>query len=160
MIRCEFENGNIAKPGLRHVCVGVLLIDGEKILLAKRAKHLSEGGKWCLLGGYLDRDETMLEGARRELMEESGWKAKDLMMLGINDNPDRSREDRQNIDVIYYGEADSQVGDYDAETAELKWFDLDDLPSDEEMAFDHMDSIKLYKKLQAQPFSLPVLYNK
>jgi hypothetical protein len=46
MIKCEFEDGNVAKPGLRHLTTGVLVLRDGKLLLAKRAEGLLEAGKW------------------------------------------------------------------------------------------------------------------
>ena len=79
MITCTFEDGN--QNSLRHVTVSCLVIKDGKILLAKRADGLLEAGKWCLLGGYADRDETTEQTGIRESMEESGWVVKNLRLL-------------------------------------------------------------------------------
>ena len=71
MINCEFENGN--KASLRHVVVDNLVLKDGKILLVKRTGKLLEGGKWGLAGGYVDRDETVKEAAKREILEETGY---------------------------------------------------------------------------------------
>ena len=157
MITCTFENGS--QNSLRHVTVGCLVIKDEKILLAKRASGLLEAGKWCLLGGYADRDEDTAQTGIRETMEESGWTIENLKLLRVNDNPNRPHEDRQNIDFIYIADAIAEVGEKDWESEEVRWFDLDNLPADDEIAFDHLDSIALYKKHLAEPnaFSLPLI---
>lgn len=155
MITCTFENGNQAS--LRHVTVGCLVIKDGKILLAKRSKGLLEAGKWCLLGGYANRDETTAETGIRETIEESGWAIENLRLLRINDNPDRPREDRQNIDFIYIADATKKISDKDWESEEICWFTLDSLPPKEQIAFDHIDSIELYKRYLESTFQLPVL---
>ncbi|HEY5695625.1 MAG TPA: NUDIX hydrolase [Candidatus Saccharimonadales bacterium] len=157
MITCTFENGN--QNSLRHVTVGCLVIKGDEILLAKRAEGLLEAGKWCLLGGYTNRDETTEEAGVREVLEESGWSVKNLRLLRINDNPNRPHEDRQNIDFIYIADAVAEVGEKDWESDAVQWFSLDNLPARDKIAFDHLDSIMLYKKYLAEPnaFSLPLL---
>lgn len=155
MITCTFENGN--QNSLRHVTVGCLVIKDGKILLGKRADGLLEAGKWCLLGGYVDRDETTLEAGIRETMEESGWVVRNLQLLRVNDNPDRPHEDRQNIDFIYIADAVEKTGEKDWESEEVRWFALNDLPADDQMAFDHLDSIKLYRKYLDVPFPLPIV---
>lgn len=43
---------------MRHATVGCIVIKDNEILLAKRAQGLLEAGKWCFVGGYVDRDET------------------------------------------------------------------------------------------------------
>lgn len=155
MITCTFENGN--QNSLRHVTVGCLVIRNGRILLAKRAEGLLEAGKWCLLGGYLNRDETTEQAGIRESMEESGWVIENLRLLRINDNPNRPHEDRQNVDFIYVADAVKKTGEPDWESADVRWFSLDELPASEEIAFDHEDSIVLYKKYLKETFSLPVV---
>jgi 8-oxo-dGTP diphosphatase len=155
MINCEFENGN--KAQLRHVVSDTLVLKDGKVLLSKRSKHLSEGGKWGLAGGFMERDETIKEAVHREVLEETGWEIKDLTLLTVIDNPNRPNEDRQNVDFIFFAKADKKVGEPDDESTEQKWFDLDALPTDDEIAFDHADSIKIYKKWLKDKFTLPVI---
>ncbi len=69
MLTCFFENN--AKASLRHVTVVAIIIRDRKILLVKRAARFLEGGKYCLPGGFLDRDETMAQGVAREVREET-----------------------------------------------------------------------------------------
>jgi 8-oxo-dGTP diphosphatase len=146
MIECSFEDGG--KAHLRHITVNALVIKDHQLLLGKRGtykgKPLLESGKWGFLGGFLGRDETMEQAVQREIFEESGWKIKDLTLLKINDNPGRPAEDRQNVDVIYVAQADTQTPKENEEITHLQWFDLDKLPKAEEIAFDHYDSIKMY----------------
>ncbi len=160
MINCTFENGNVASPGLRHITVPVLVIKDNQVLLgmrgSKHGKPILEAGKWGLLGGFFDRDETLVKAARREVMEESGWTIKNPYLFVINDSPDRPMEDRQNVDMIFVAEADQQVGTHDEEVKELRWFDLDKLPPDDQIAFDHALALKLYKKHMINPLQLPI----
>lgn len=155
MIECKFENGS--ENSLRHVTVGCLVVKSDKILLSKRSKGLLEAGKWGLLGGFANRDETTMETGIRETLEESGWKVDNLYLLRVNDNPNRPHEDRQNIDFIYVAHATEKVGEPDWESEELRWFSLDDLPDRADIAFDHFDSIELYRNYLKQKFQLPVL---
>jgi 8-oxo-dGTP diphosphatase len=154
MIICTFENGS--ENSMRHVTVGCLVMKDDRILLAKRANGLLEAGKWCLLGGYVDRDENVVEAGVREVMEESGWAVRNLRLLRINDNPNRPHEDRQNIDFIYIADAVEEAGEKDWESEEIQWYSLDNLPPAEQMAFDHLDSIELYKRYIKEKFDLPI----
>ena len=95
MLTCIFENGE--RASLRHAVVDALVLDKQKILLVKRAKKLLEGGKWALIGGFVGRDENLKQAVAREVMEESGYKVKNITLLTIRDNPNRPKEDRQNI---------------------------------------------------------------
>ena len=57
MIRCTFESGTAAT--LRHVVLHAVVEKDGALLLVRRAERLTEGGKWGLPGGFLDRDETL-----------------------------------------------------------------------------------------------------
>lgn len=143
MIKCTFENGNEAS--LRHVIVDALVLNGDnQILLVKRVGKLLEGGKWALPGGFVDRDETCEQAAKREVLEETGYKISDIKLLKINDNPDRPHEDRQNVAFVYTCMAGDKMSEGDWESDEQKWFDLDNLPKEEEVAFDHFGDIRFY----------------
>lgn len=153
MIDCSFEDGNAAS--LRHVIVDTIVMKDGKILLVKRVGKLLEGGKWSLVGGFVERNETTKQAAARETLEEAGWKVKDMTLLRVNDNPDRPREDRQNVAFVYFCTAVEKVGAADWESDEQKWFDWSEIPSDKEIAFDHADDIKLYRKYLKERFALP-----
>jgi 8-oxo-dGTP diphosphatase len=160
MLKCSFEDGNLAL--LRHVCVDTLIIKDDKILLNKRGafagKKILEYGKWSTIGGFVERDETLEQAVRREIKEETAWLIKDLFLLRINDSPNRPKEDRQNFSFVFVANADLRDGESnDEEVLSLKWFDLNNLPKAEEMAFDHLENIELYKKWLKKNFALPIL---
>jgi 8-oxo-dGTP diphosphatase len=155
MIDCTFENGN--KAGLRHVVVDVLVIKNAKILLVKRVKKLLEGGKWGLIGGFMERNETLHETIAREIFEETGYKIKDPTLLTIRDNPDRPNENRQNISFVFFCTALEKEGKPDWESTEIKWFSFDELPKKEELAFDHHENIKLYLKYKKENIKIPLI---
>lgn len=142
MITCIFEDGG--KGTLRHVVVDALVLKDKKILMAKRTKKLLEGGKWGIIGGFVNRDETLEQAIKREVFEETGYKVEYVELLRVIDNPDRPGEDRQNINFVYTCTAVEKIGEKDWESDEVKWFDLDSLPPKESIAFDHFDSIKFY----------------
>lgn len=160
MINCYFENGD--KAGLRHVVVAVIIVRDKKILLGERGnfngKPILESGKWALTGGFMDRDETLIKAARREVLEETGWKINQLNLFRIVDNPNRPNDNgRQNVSFVFIADAVSQVPTKTEEVTKLAWFDLDNLPPKENIAFDFYDSLILYKKYLKRKFPLPVL---
>ncbi len=161
MITCYFENNNKADGGLRHVTVNALIIHENKILLGKRGtvkgRKMSEFGKWGLIGGFFGRDETLINALKREVYEESGCEIDDIVLFRINDNPNRPREDRQNVDIMFIASLVKQTPKVDEEVTLLQWFPLDNLPPKEEVAFDHYDGIALYKKYLEKKHSLPLL---
>jgi 8-oxo-dGTP diphosphatase len=101
MIACTFENGHQAVSGLRHVTVGAIVVnDNQQVLLVERAATLDFRGKWTIPGGFLDRDENTADGTLRELQEETGYAGEIVCLFRINDNPNRPKEDRQNVEFL------------------------------------------------------------
>jgi 8-oxo-dGTP diphosphatase len=142
MILCTFENGGTGN--LRHVIVDGLVFKNDKILFVKRDIKLSEGGKWGVPGGYVNLNENLEEAIIREVFEETGYRVSDLKLFTIIDNPKRRNDEKQNIGFVFICNALEKDGEPDKESTEQKWFDLDNLPSQEEMAFDHSQIIKAY----------------
>lgn len=161
MITCFFENNNKAKKGLRHITVNAIVMNGNKVLLGKRGtvggKAMLESGKWGLVGGFFDRDENLIQAVKREVLEESGCEIDEVTLFRINDNPNRPKEDRQNVDIIFIAKLVKQIPKKDEEVNHLEWFSLDILPPADEMAFDHGDDIDLYLKHCKNPRTLPLL---
>lgn len=148
MINCVFENGN--KASLRHAVVDVLVLKENKILLVKRAGGLLEGGLWGLVSGFVERDETLKSAVKREIFEETGYKVRNITLLKINDNPDRPHEDRQNISFVYSCEALKRKGKSDKESTSQKWLSFNQMPKDDEFAFDHYKNIEFYLKEKSE----------
>lgn len=159
MITCTFEDNG--KTSLRHVTVNAIVTKNNKILFGRRGlrngKPISEYGKWGLLGGYFDRDETLVQALKREVREESGWEIDELVLMRINDKPNRPKEDRQNVDFIYIARAITQIGTGDEEVAELRWFDMESLPPPETIAFDHGEAIHMYREYLNNKVTLPIV---
>ena len=157
MIDCTFENGNRAH--LRHVTVGVLALNSNKeILLVKRSRTIVGEGKLTIPGGFLDQGESTQEGALRELKEETGYEGKVQALFQVNDNPQRPKEDRQNIDFIYLvilGEK-GEIGT-PSEVRENLWFSEANLPPDEDFAFDHRNIILKHFQYIKSPFNIPII---
>ncbi|HEX8950313.1 MAG TPA: NUDIX hydrolase [Polyangia bacterium] len=58
-------------PDAPVVAVGVLLLDGDRVLLVQRARP-PQAGRWTVPGGGVEVGETLEEAALRELAEETG----------------------------------------------------------------------------------------
>lgn len=156
MINCTFENGR--KSSLRHVTIDGLVVKNNKILLVKRAAHLiNNPNKYALPGGFMDRDENTKQAVVREVEEETGFKCSVVALFKITDKPDRKGEDRQNVNFTFLMNLESEEGNHDKEVSEVKWFDLNNLPKEEEFAFDHFEVVNLYLKYLKSPFSLPLI---
>ena len=155
MITCAFEDGHRAL--LRHVVVHALVERDGALLLVRRAPHLSEGDKWGLPGGFLDRDETLVEGVLRELLEETGWTGRVQGLLRVNSRPDRPHEDRQNVAFDFVIAPLTRAGRPDQESTAVEWVPLDRLPPLEALAFDHGETVALYLAARARPAAAPIV---
>ena len=77
--------------------IGVIVLNGNKILLGHRAKDRKDTGGiyepdcWAIPGGKQEYNETFFEGAKREIKEETNLDIDDLELFGIADDiqPDR-----------------------------------------------------------------------
>lgn len=110
----------------------------HKVLLVKRKADPFKG-KWALPGGFLEEDEPLETGAKRELQEETGLKIEKLKQLKAFGTPGRDPRGRT-ISIVFYGRVTSEEkveGSDDA--AEAGWFNLKDLPS---LAFDHAEILQ------------------
>lgn len=153
MIACIFESGS--RAALRHVVVHAVVEREGALLLVKRAAHLSEGGKWGLPGGFLDRDERLIDGVLRELREETGWAGEVQRLLRINSRPDRPHEDRQNVAFDFVIAPVKQAGNPDHESSAVEWVPIPRLPPLASLAFDHGDTIRLYLATRDRPHEPP-----
>ena len=111
------------------VGVGVLVVEGEKVLLVRRAVE-PERGKWSIPAGYLDRGEDPQETAVREAKEETGLKVLIDGLVDVYYNaPDQGGA---SIFILYNAhilDGELYAGD-DAD--DVGFFDTGDLP---ELAF-------------------------
>src|SRR3954470_2564983 len=64
-----------------------------KVLLVRRARP-PFAGAWAIPGGFLELDETLEQGARRELREETGVVVTHVEQLGAFDAIDRDPRER------------------------------------------------------------------
>jgi ADP-ribose pyrophosphatase YjhB (NUDIX family) len=126
------------------------------MIWVKRAARLINGGKYALPGGYVEAHERIVDGARRELLEETGYSAKDLYLFAINDHPNRLQEDRQNVDYIFVCSAEERIGEPDNESELVEFFPLSNLPPKETTAFDHYEMVQKWLKHCDEPVSLPL----
>lgn len=155
MITCAFENGNEAK--LRHVTTGSIIKNRKnQVLISRRGPNQLNPNKFTLPGGFLDRDEDTKEGSLREILEETGLKCKILYLFHIVDTPKREKEDRQNVEFRYVVEIIGGKEKLTEEVSELRWISEENLPSDEEFAFDHRKTLLKYFEYLKKPFPLPI----
>lgn len=106
----------------------------EPMILLVQRKNDPFKNKWALPGGFLEDEEDLEEGAKRELKEETNLKISHLKQIGAFGEPGRDPRGR-NISIAFLGIVDSEEevqGNDDA--ADARWFGFSKLP---DLAFDH-----------------------
>jgi 8-oxo-dGTP diphosphatase len=155
MISCTFEDGGTGK--LRHTVIDAIIVnDRDEILLEKRADFLIEGGKWALVGGFIDHNENAHDTVKREVLEETGWDVSVGELLFIKDSPHRPDNGRQNISLVFLCTPIKKIGEPDEESTDVQWFPLTALPDAKLLAFDHLEILSLFRKYRRQPFATPL----
>ena len=132
------------------VCVDIVLFDNrtnpQNILLIQR-KHPPFEHCWAFPGGFMDIDETLIEAAKRELMEEAGIQNVELSQFKAYDAIDRDPRGRT-ISVIFLGFTDINTSKPNAndDAEDAKWFNIKKLP---QLAFDHLEIFQdILKKIK------------
>jgi len=79
---CGFVNYLNPSPGI------TMLIRSQdgKILIGKRSASTRYGNKWCLPGGYIEYEESFIETAHREVMEETGLEVRIKGIVNVVSN--------------------------------------------------------------------------
>lgn len=113
--------------------------DGKdiKLLLIKR-NFEPEKGKWSLMGGFLDFDENLEDGATRILHNLTGLKDIYVEQLGVYGNVGRDPVTRT-VSIVFF--ALINIDDYDEDAMRIhnaSWISLDDRPS---LIFDHNEMV-------------------
>lgn len=130
-----------------------------KVLLIQRGGPPYEG-RWALPGGFVEIDESLEQGVRRELEEETGITALYLEQLYTFGAPRRDPRERV-ISVAYYALA--KLADHHVTAADdarkVGWFRVAALPP---LAFDHREILavalrRLKAKIRYEPIGFELL---
>lgn len=73
------------------VGVGGVVIQGNRVLLVRRGREPLKG-EWSIPGGMLELGESLKEGVRREVWEETGLKVRPLEPLLVFDRIQKNGE--------------------------------------------------------------------
>lgn len=114
---------------------GVMMIRDGKVLLGKRHEdpekadtEFHEEGTWTFPGGKLEYGESFEDGAKREVLEETGITLHDVKVIAVNND---KNEHAHFVTIGLFSDnfsGDAQVLEPD-EITEWRWFDLHDLPN-------------------------------
>lgn len=131
--------------------------DGKdiKLLLIKRGFE-PEKGKWSLMGGFMQPEETLDEAANRVLKQLTGLEGVYMEQLHVFSEPNRDPMERT-MSVSYFALID--IHKYEKQISEeyhAEWFLLAKKPR---LIFDHDDMVRLAKKQLRYKAALhPILF--
>ena len=122
-------------------CAGALIVREDQILLQRR----TDNGRWGLIGGLVEMNETYAQAALREIREETGLEVKLDSFLGIfhNHNMVWSNGDAAHVICAMFT-ASIVRGEprIDEESLELRFFGRNELPP--LFAEDHIAALDAY----------------
>ena len=148
-----------------HPCVTtdcvIFGFDGTRlnVLLVERGIEPFKG-YWALPGGFLRMNEKAVEGAKRELFEETGLKDAYIQQFHTYTDPQRDiRDGARVITIAYYAlvkKSEVKGGD---DAAKAQWFPCDKVPS---LAFDHLMILReaekaLRRQIHFEPIGFELL---
>ncbi|MEK6853224.1 MAG: NUDIX domain-containing protein [Nanoarchaeota archaeon] len=113
------------------VCAGGIVLNHEGLVLVVN----SRGNSWSLPKGHLEKGESTLEAAMREIMEESGVTGLDLQgylgsyeryKIGADGRKDRSR--RKEIHLYLFRTEQQRLYPLDRHTQDARWVPREQVP--------------------------------
>lgn len=115
----------------------------EHVLLVQRGDYPGKG-LWALPGGFLEPRERLLQGAMRELVEETRLAVLQTTLLNclvdvkVFDHPDRSLRGRTITHAHYFDLRSEHLPDVqgDDDAALARWVEIAELPEMEDQFFD------------------------
>ena len=109
-----------------NIGVNLFLVRDEKLLLGQRKNCFGEGD-WGLPGGHLEFGESMQEGVRRELREETGLEIGDMTFSNMVNGPQGGKHYIQVGFIAHNVQGEPELKEPDR-CAEWRWCALTDLP--------------------------------
>jgi ADP-ribose pyrophosphatase YjhB (NUDIX family) len=111
------------------VSVGGIILDGDRVLLIKRAHEPSKGA-WSIPGGVVELGETLAEALAREVLEETGLSVRVGPIAEVVDRVQRADDGSVDyhfviIDYLCYVEGGTVACGTDA--ADARWIPKSEL---------------------------------
>jgi len=132
-------------------CIIFGMNEGELSLLLLKRNFEPEKGKWSLMGGFVQQNESVDAAAKRVLKELTGLENVYMEQVGAFGEVDRDPGERV-ISVAYYAlinvdESDRKL----VKKHNAQWINIHDLP---ELSFDHPAMIEKARELIRRKASL------
>jgi len=150
-----YKNASAPRPNQpRRASVLALIEDGEGRLLFERR---ADAPLWGLIGGGLEHDETLLDGLRREVREETGLEIDGCELFGTFSDPSRvvrygDGAAVQLVTIAYRAKVSDTSGlRLSPESVDLRFFARDGLPLDQ-LAAVHRPILERYLSAELPPF--------
>ena len=117
----------------------VIVAIGDAVVLIRR-KNPPPG--WAIPGGFVDYGESVEAAVRREMKEETNLELAELEQFHVYSDPDRDPRFHTICTVfLARGVGELRAGD---DAGEARVVRLDELPTPEELAFDHHHILSEY----------------
>ncbi|MFA6355075.1 MAG: NUDIX domain-containing protein [Candidatus Paceibacterota bacterium] len=109
-------------------CVGVMIWKDGKVIVGKR-KGSHGSGEYAFPGGHLEFDESFVECAKREVLEETGIVIKNVIFMSVANY--RRHDNRQDIlvNLVADWESGEETNFPDEKIGDWQWCMVDSLPS-------------------------------
>ena len=123
----ENGSGQVLELG-RSVCyiVGAVLINEGRVVLIKEAKP-SCRGKWYFPAGRLNPNESLVEGVKREVLEETGFEFEPTSLVCVDTLPLYDKWFRFTFVGRITGGKLKTLAEQDKESMEANWFTKDEI---------------------------------
>jgi len=124
--------------------------EGKISLLLLKRKFEPAKGRWSLMGGFVQKDESVDDAAKRVLKDLTGLDNIYMEQVGAFGETNRDPGERV-ISIAYY--ALININDYDKDLVKsfnAFWTDINELP---ELIFDHHDMVEKARNIMKQRVS-------
>ncbi len=116
-------------PELPIIGVGAVIVDGDCVLLVRRASEPLKG-EWSVPGGMLELGEKLRDGVRREVLEETGLQVEPGEVLDVFDSifrDDHGRTQYHYVLIDYLCQLVSGDAKAGSDVSEVRWVQKNEL---------------------------------